>query len=93
MTCGWGWSLSGTRLVESVPHVNWQRGTLLCGFRCDGPITPEVVDGSIKGEIYDCWAAQHLIKYSTGNIVVMDNLNSHKVVCFKETFESVGARF
>ena len=93
MTRGWGWSQSGTRLVEKIPHGHWQTTTLLCGIRCDGPVAPVVVDGSINGEIFRCWAEQHLIKeLNRGDIVVMDNLSSHKVAGVAEAIGSVGAR-
>lgn len=93
MTRGWGWSLRGARLVESVPHGHWQTTTLLCGIRCSGPVAPLVVDGAINGDIFRSWTEQHLIKeLNRGDIVVMDNLNSHKVVGIAEAISSVGAR-
>lgn len=93
MTMSRGWTLGGQRLIEHVPHGHWQTTTILCGLRCSGPVAPLVVDGAINGDIFLAWTKQHLIKeLSPGDIVIMDNLNSHKVSGVAEAIRSVGAR-
>lgn len=93
MTMSRGWALGSKRLLEYVPHGHWQTTTVLCGLRCSGPVAPLVVDGAINGSIFRSWTEQHLIKeLHPGDIVIMDNLNSHKVTGVEEAVGSVGAR-
>lgn len=82
----------GTRLVEYVPHGHWKTTTFLAGIRTDGWLAPLVVDGSINGKVFLAWVEQHLIKeLRPGDIVIMDNLSSHKVKGAAEAIESVQA--
>ncbi len=56
-------------------------------------MAPLVVDGAINGELFKAWCEQHLADaLQEGDIVVMDNLNSHKVAGVAEAIRSVGAR-
>ena len=88
-----GWSLRGERLVESVPHGHWKTTTFLCGLRHDGPVAPLVIDGAINGELFRKWCQQELAPaLRPGEIVVMDNLSSHKVAGVAEAIRSAGAR-
>lgn len=82
----------GTRLVEHVPHGHWKTTTFLAGIRTDGWLAPLVVDGAINGKTFLAWVEQHLIKeLRPGDIVIMDNLSSHKVKGATEAIESVKA--
>ena len=75
-----GRSLIGTRLVEYVPNGHWQTTTFLAAIRASGWIAPLVVDGAINGKLFLGWVEQHLIKsLQPGDVVIMDNLSSHKV--------------
>jgi transposase len=66
--------------------------TFVGALRSTGFIAPLTVDGPINGRIFRAWVQQHLIPTLTpGDIVVMDNLSSHKVQGVRETIESVGA--
>ena len=87
-----GWSLKGTRLVEHVPHGHWKTTTFLAGIRTGGWVAPLVLDGAINGRIFLAWVQQHLIiERRPGDIVIMDNLSSHKVKGLAEALEAVGA--
>ena len=58
-----------------------------------GPVAPLVIDGAVRGDIFLAWTEQHLIKeLHAGDIVIMDNLSSHKVAGVNEAVRSVGAR-
>lgn len=93
MTPRRGWALRGKRLVESVPHGHWKTTTFLCGLRSDGPIAPLVIDGAVNGALFTAWVEQQLIReLRSGDVVIMDNLNSHKVAGVAEAIQSVGAR-
>ena len=88
-----GWCRKGERLIESVPHGHWKTTTFLCGLRRKGLVAPLVVDGAINGELFKGWCEQHLAgELQAGDIVVMDNLNSHKVAGVAEAIRSAGAR-
>ncbi len=93
MTMNWGWAPRGKRLIEHTPHGHWKTTTVLCGIRSSGPVAPLVIDGAIRGDIFLAWTKQHLInELHEGDVVIMDNLSSHKVAGVREAVRSVGAR-
>ena len=82
----------GKRLVDHVPHGHWKTTTFLAGIRTHGWVAPLVIDGAINGKMFLAWVEQHLIKaLRPGDIVIMDNLSSHKVKGAVEAIESVQA--
>lgn len=92
MTRTYGRSPIGTRLIEKVPSGRWQTTTFLGAMRADGFIAPLTVDGAINGELFLAWVQQHLVPaLQPGDIVVMDNLSSHKVAGVREAIEAAGA--
>jgi hypothetical protein len=92
MTSLYGWSERGKRLIEYVPHGHWKTTTFLVALRHEGLTAPLVVDGAINGELFLAYVEQELVTtLKEGDIVVMDNLSSHKVASVKEAIESVGA--
>jgi transposase len=79
--------------LKDVPHGHWQTTTFLAALRHDGLTAPLVVDGAINGELFLAYVEQELVKtLKEGDIVVLDNLSSHKVAGVKEAIESVGAK-
>jgi len=92
MTPLYGWAQIGERVLDYVPHGHWKTTTFLAALRYDGLTAPLVVDGAINGEVFLAYVEQQLVPtLRKGDIVVMDNLSSHKVVGVKEAIESVGA--
>lgn len=92
MTRPRGRSLSGTRVVERVPHGHWKTTTFLAALRTRGMTAPVVVDGALNGEVFLAYVRQHLAPtLRPGDIVVMDNLSSHKRVGVRAAIEAVGA--
>lgn len=92
MTRTYGRSPIGTRLIEKVPSGRWQTTTFLGAMRAEGFIAPLTVDGPINGELFLAWVQQHLVPaLRPGDIVVMDNLSSHKVDGVREAIETAGA--
>jgi transposase len=82
----------GIRLVDYVPHGHWKTTTFLAGLRLKGLTAPLVVDGPINGEIFLAYIQQHLApSLKPGDIVIMDNLSSHKVAGVQEAIEAAGA--
>jgi transposase len=92
MTRPWGWGSKGQRIVEYVPHGHWMTTTYLAAMRSTGLFAPLVVDGAINGDIFRGYVQQHLApQLKSGDIVVMDNLPSHKVAGVADAIRSVGA--
>jgi transposase len=92
MTRRYGRSALGTRVVEQTPCGHWQTTTFLGALRAEGFVAPLTVDGAINGPIFRAWVEQHLAPtLSPGDIVVMDNLSSHKVTGVRAAIEARGA--
>lgn len=92
MTRPRGRSLCGTRIVASVPYGHWKTTTFLAGLRTTGLTAPLVIDGPINGELFLAYVRQQLAPtLRAGDVVVMDNLSSHKRRGVREAIESVGA--
>ena len=82
----------GERLVAGAPHGHWQTSTFLAALRQDRITAPCVIDGAINGEIFLAYVEQMLVPTLVpGDIVVMDNLGSHKVAGVRQAIEAVGA--
>ena len=76
----------------SVPHGHWHTTTFLCGLRTSGLVAPLVLDGAIDGDAFHAYVQQFLVPTLTpGDIVMLDNLSSHKVDGVREAIEAVGA--
>ena len=79
MTRTHGRALRGRRLVAAVPHARWTTMTFLAALRSDGIVAPCVFDGPINGCLFLAWVIQFLVPaLRPGDIVVLDNLGSHK---------------
>lgn len=78
--------------MEKVPFGRWQTTTFPGALRTEGFIAPLTIDGPITGPLFRGWVEQHLAPLlRSGDIVVMDNLSSHKVAGIREAIEAVGA--
>ena len=83
----------GERLICAVPHGHWHTTTFLCGLRTTGLVAPLVLDGAIDGAAFRAYSEQFLAPtLAPGDIVVLDNLSSHKVSGVREIIEARGAR-
>jgi len=88
-----GWSPQGQRLVAHVPHGHWKTMTFLAALRCDRLTAPCVFDGPINGESFRRYVEQFLApSLKPGDIVIMDNLGSHKGEAVRASIRSAGAR-
>ena len=83
----------GERLLDKVPHGHWKTTTFLAALRCTGLTAPLVIDGGINGPLFLSCKKQELVPtLQEGDIVVMDNLSSHKVAGVRKTIATAGAR-
>ena len=82
----------GERLHAAVPQGHWRTTTFLAALRLDGLGAPLVLDGPMNGDAFRAYVEQFLAPSLTpGDIVIMDNLASHKVAGIREAIEAVGA--
>ncbi|QQE89078.1 IS630 family transposase [Azotobacter chroococcum] len=87
-----GRSPRGQRCPGQVPHGHWKTTTFVCALRSEGLVAPLVLDGPINGRAFRAWIEQALAPtLGGGDIVVMDNLGSHKVAGVREAIQARGA--
>jgi transposase len=83
----------GQRLVAKLPHGHWQTQTFLAGLRHDSVIAPGVIDGPINADSFLAYVEQILVPaLRPGDIVIMDNLASHKRPDVRRAIRAAGAR-
>lgn len=88
----YGWGPRSERLVDAAPHGHWQTTTFVAGLRSTGFIAPLVLDGPMTGEAFRAYVEQFLAPaLEPGDVVVMDNLSSHKVAGVREAIHCAGA--
>jgi transposase len=93
MTRRHGRCARGARLVAKVPHRRWRTLTFLAALRCDRIEAPCVIDGPINGISFLAYVEQSLLPtLSTGDIVIMDNLGSHKRQAIRQLIRTAGAK-
>jgi transposase len=82
----------GQRVLDAVPHGHWRTTTVIAALRAEGIVAPLVFDGAIDGQSFLAYAEQFLAPaLRPGDVVVMDNLGSHKVAGVREAVEARGA--
>ncbi len=82
----------GERLRSPVPHGHWKTTTFVAGLRNCGMVAPMVLDGPINGVAFQAYVDQVLVpELRPGDIVVMDNLGSHKGAGIRAAIEAAGA--
>jgi putative transposase len=88
-----GWAPRGERLKAAVPHGHWKTMTFLAALRRDRVEAPWLLDGPIDGESFRLYVEQVLAPtLRPGDIVVMDNLGSHKGAAVRRAIRDAGAR-
>jgi transposase len=88
----YGRSPRGQRLAAPVPHGHWKTSTLVAGLRLRGIVAPLVIDHPMNGITFRAYVEQHLAPtLAPGDIVVCDNLQSHKTPGVRAAIEARGA--
>jgi transposase len=88
-----GWHARGQRLPGKAPHGHWRTLTFLAALRSDRLTAPGVFDGPINARAFLAWVEQILVPtLRNGDIVIMDNLGSHKGKAVRTAIRSAGAR-
>ena len=93
MTRTHGWAPRGERLVAKVPHGKWKTTTFLAALHHDRIEAPCVFDGPINGERFLAYVEQFLVPtLKPGDIVILDNLGSHKGKNVRRAIRAAGAK-
>jgi transposase len=88
-----GWAPRGRKLLAKVPQGHWRTLTFLAALRRDRIDAPFVLDGPINGQSFLAYVEQLLVPtLSQGDIVIMDNLASHKGKAVRRAIRAAGAR-
>lgn len=88
----YGRALRGQRLRVGVPHGHWKTTTFVAGLRASGLVAPFVLDGPINRHAFETYFARVLVPdLRPSDVVVMDNLSSHKGPRVREMIEAAGA--
>ncbi len=83
----------GQRLRVGVPHGHWLTTTFVAGLSTRGIIAPFVLDGPINREAFETYVERVLVPtLRAGDVVIMDNLSSHKGPCVDDMIQAAGAR-
>ena len=92
MTRSHGRCRRGERLRMGYPHGHRKTTTLVAGLRMTGMVAPMVLDGPINGDWFEAYVRQVLVPdLGRGDVVVMDNLSSHKGPAVRRAIEAAGA--
>ena len=87
-----GRARKGERLRAGIPHGHWKTTTFVAGLRLDGIAAPMVLDGPINRDAFQAYVDQVLVpELKPGDVVVMDNLSSHKGPAVRRAIEAAGA--
>jgi transposase len=79
----------GERLVDKTPHGHWTTTTLIAALGIKGMQCSTVVDGAVNGDVFEAFVEQVLVdQLKPGDVVIMDNLSSHKRARIRELIEA-----
>jgi transposase len=93
MTRTHGRCLRGRRLIAKAPHGRWRTLTFLAALRYDRIVAPCVFDGPINGRSFLAYVEQCLVPIlSPADIVIIDNLGSHKGQAVRRAIRKTGAK-
>ena len=88
-----GWAARGKRLIGKAPFGHWNTMTFIAALRHDAITAPWVIDGPINGETFRTYIEQVLVPtLHQDDIVILDNLGSHKAPAIRNTIRAAGAR-
>jgi transposase len=88
-----GRALRGERLRAAIPYAHWKTTTFVAGLRATGMVAPMVLDGPINGLAFQAYVEQVLApELKPGDMVIMDDLGSHKGPGVRRAIEAAGAR-
>ena len=88
-----GWALKGQKLPQTAPFGHWNKMTFLAALRRDRSEAPWLLDEPINGEQFQIYVEKVLDPtLAPGDIVIMDNLGSHKTKAVRQAIRKAGAK-
>ena len=89
-----GWAPKGVRLIDHAPFGHWNTQTFIAALRHDRLDAPWVIDGAMNREMFDLYVKTQLVPtLQPGDVIILDNLSSHKSPQAAKTMREVGAWF
>jgi hypothetical protein len=89
-----GWAPRGQRLVDHAPFGHWRTQTFIGALRHDRLDAPWVIDGAMNGEMFDLYIETQLVPtLQSGDVVILDNLSSHKSPGAAKAMRDIGVWF
>ncbi len=89
-----GWAPVGQRLIDHAPLGHWHTQTFIAALRCDGLTAPWVIKGAINRDLFNAYVETQLAPtLKQGDVVILDNLSSHKSAYAAKVLKSIGAWF
>jgi transposase len=83
----------GQRLLARIPFGHWKTTTLIAALDSNGVRCSTVVDGAVNGDVFEAFVKQVLLPQLTvGDVVILDNLSSHRRASIRTLIESAGAQ-
>jgi transposase len=87
-----GWAPVGQRLRDHAPYGHWRTQTFVAALRHDRLDAPWVIDGAMNGEMFERYVETQLVPtLRRGDVVILDNLSSHKSPRAAAILKSIGA--
>jgi hypothetical protein len=87
-----GWAPCGQRLVDHAPFGHWRTQTFIGALRHERLDAPWVIDGAMNGEMFDRYIETQLAPtFLVGDVVILDNLSSHKSPRAARILREIGA--
>ena len=87
-----GRARKGERLNAKAPFGHWGTQTFVAGLRCDGLVAPWVIDAPMNRAIFEAYVETQLLPVlQPGDVVILDNLSSHKRTAVQTKIEAAGA--
>jgi transposase len=88
-----GWGPRGSRVIGKAPFKRWKTMTFIAALRHDGIAAPCLFDGPINGAVFLAWVQESLVPaLKPGEIVIMDNLGSHRGKAVRSAIRQAGAK-
>jgi transposase len=93
MTRACGRAPVGERLIARVPHGHWKTTTLIAALGLEGMACSTVADGAVDGDLFEAFVREVLAaQLRPGDVVILDNLSSHKLAAVRQLIEARGAQ-
>ena len=88
----YGRSLRNQRCVTQVPHGHWQTSTFIAALRAESITAPFLIEGAVNADVFAAYLQAVLCpELHPGDVVILDNLSTHKIPCVAELIAARGA--